>query len=73
MTKPQALALMAALEANKVGADALLRFDQAGAESWQVAIPPEVPLTGVQLGQLATYCAQNGLALSAQFSYLGIV
>jgi len=73
LDKAHALALMGALEGQKVNADALLRFDAAGAESWQVAIDPAVVLTGAQLAALTTYCAQQGLTLSATFSYLGIV
>lgn len=73
MTKAQALALVGALEANKVPCDALLRFDAAGAEAWTVSIPADYPLSGIQLGQLTAYCQAQGLGLSATFSYLGIV
>lgn len=73
MTKAQANALMAALEGQKVPADAQMRFDSAGLETWQVAIPPSFVMTGPQLGQLSTYCQNNALVLSAAFQSLGIV
>jgi len=72
VNKAQALALMNALEGQKVNADAQLRFDNAGVESWLVAIEPTSPLTGAQLAALAAYCANNNLALTATFSQLGI-
>lgn len=74
MTKAQALALMNALEGQAVAGAAHMAFPPApGVETWTVTIPPEVALTGAQLAQLANYCAAQGLVLSAQFSYLGVV
>jgi hypothetical protein len=72
VTKQQALALMNALEANKVASDAQLRFDNAGAESWTVVIEPSATLLGPQLLALVNYCQANNLVLSAIFSQLGI-
>lgn len=72
MTKAQALALMNALEGQRVPGAAVLTFDAAGAEQWAVTIPNDFACTGAQLGSLSTYCAQNGLTLSAQFAYLGV-
>lgn len=62
---------MSALEGALVPASANLTFPN-GAEDWTVSIPPTFALTGAQLGQLTTYCATNKIALSAQFSYLGM-
>ena len=73
MTKQQALNLVNALEAQLVPCAAALDFPAGGGERWTVTIPDTYPLSGAQLGQLATYCQQQGLGLSAQFSYLGIV
>lgn len=73
MTKAQALALVNALEGQLVPCSAVLSFPAAGGELWTVTIPPDHPLSGQQLSQLATYCQQQGLGLSAQFNYLGIV
>lgn len=72
MTKAQVLALMNALESQQVTASANMVFPSTGGESWSVSLPETHPLTGAQLGQLSSYCAANGLTLSATFSYLGI-
>lgn len=73
MTKAQALALVNALEARKMNCDALLRFDQAGVETWSVQLDTANVFTGADLTALAAYCATNNLVLSAQFSQLGVV
>lgn len=73
MTKAQAVALMGALEGQKVPADAQMRFDQAGNETWQVQVDPSVALSGAQLVALSNYCAGQGLTISATFSQLGII
>jgi hypothetical protein len=72
MTKTQALAMMAALEGATVPASANLTFPTGGGELWTVTIPDTATLSGVQIGELATYCAANGLTLSATFSALGV-
>lgn len=72
MDKAHALALVNALEGAKVPCSAVLSFDGAGAEGWTVTIPPSFALDGAHLQSLITYCANNGLAVSATFSYLGI-
>lgn len=72
MTKPQALALMNALEGAKVAASAVLSFDVSGAPSWTVQLAPTVVYSGAQLAALTSYCATNNLLLSAQVAELGV-
>lgn len=72
MNKAAALALMNALEGQKVPGNALMRWDGTGAEVWTVEIDPDYVLSGVQLGLLTQYVAGAGLTLSATFSQLGI-
>lgn len=72
MTKSQALALMSALEGQKISADAIMRFDAAGNESWQVSLDSETVYTGAQLTQLTNYCTQNNLALSVIVQQMGV-
>ena len=72
MTKAQAAALLTAIEGQGLACSVNLTFPQPGVEQWTVTIPETQPLTGTQLGQLAAYCANNGLTLSGTFSYLGV-
>lgn len=64
---------MQVLETAKVGADAVLRFDAAGVETWQVQLDPATTYSGAQIAQLQTYCAQNGLQLVLQAATIGVV
>lgn len=73
MTKAQALALMSAIEARTIPADCLLRFDQAGAETWSIQLDVNHVYTGDDLNALSAYCAGHGLQLTAQFAQLGVV
>lgn len=72
MTKPQALAMLAAMEGANIPGSVVLAFPQVGVPSYQVALDTSHIYTGVQLGQVASYCAQNGLTLSAQVSNMGV-
>lgn len=72
MTKGQALALMNTLEGAKVSASAVLLFDAQGVESWTVQLAPSIIYSGAQLAALTSYCASNGLTVSAQVTQLGI-
>lgn len=73
MTKAQALAAITALEAAQMPGSAVLTFPATGGEMWGIALDPTHVYTGPQLGAIASYCAANGLSLSAQFAALGIV
>ena len=73
MTKAQALAAMNAVESVKMNASAVLAFNSSGVESWGIAFDPSAVYTGTQLAEIASYCATNGLTLTAQFTALGIV
>lgn len=72
MTKAQALAVMNALESVGMPASAVMTFANGVEQPWTVQLDASHVYSGAQLGQLATYCANNNLTLSAQFTALGI-
>lgn len=72
MTKAQATALLAALEARSIPCDVLLRFDAAGAEQWSVQLDTVRVYTGAELAALTSYCANNGLTVTVLFQQLGV-
>jgi len=72
MTKAQAYAMLDAMETVKMGGSVVLRYVNGVEQTFAVQLDPAQVFSGVQLGQLASYCATNGLTLSAQFTALGI-
>jgi hypothetical protein len=64
--------MMVALAGQKINAQAQMRFDQAGTETWNVALDPLITYTGAQLTQLTNYCTANGLTLTIVVSQMGV-
>lgn len=72
MTKAQAYAMLDAMETVKMGGSVVMTFKAGVEQPFAVQLDPSQVFTGVQLGQLATYCANNALTLTATFTTLGI-
>jgi hypothetical protein len=64
--------MLDAMETVKMGGSVVMRFASNIEQSFSVQLDTTQIYTGVQLGQLATYCAQQGLTLSAEFASIGI-
>lgn len=72
MTKAQAYAMLDAMETVKMGGQVVMRFANGTEQPFAVQLDTSQIYTGAQLGQLSTYCAQQGLTLSAEFATIGI-
>lgn len=72
MTRAQAIQLSQALEAHSLGHSIVFTYDQAGNETASVTLAIGPVYTGAQIGQLATYCANNGLNLSLVVDQMGV-
>lgn len=64
--------MLDAMETVKIGGSVVMKFTGGVEQAFTVQLDPAQVFTGTQLSQLATYCAQNTLSLSAQFTTIGI-
>jgi hypothetical protein len=72
MTKAAAYAMLDAMETVQMGGSVVMRFVGGVEQTFAVQLDPAQVFTGVQLGELSSYCATHGLTLSAQFTAIGI-